>query len=418
MLVQALLVLLFLGTAAAVTIRPLGWSEGRIAIAAALLALALGWIGPSLLWRSLSSSANVLFFFSGLLLLAAASSRCGLIDSLFGTVLRRVGQSPARLLLAVALVTSLVTATLSNDAAALLFAPIALRAVRQRRLPLMPFLLAMAFMANSASLLLPTGNPVNLVILDQSGLRLTTYLTRVTPAALAGVVLLLALTWLVGRLWPWPGSPAAAPEASRSWSPEDRVTIRFIGAELGVLGLVDVVAVLLGIPLGLPTAGAGLVAVASLWLRGQGTPRATCRRVGWSLLPLVLGLSVLAGGLSESGPMAQAAAHLLHGPVAPALALGSITAGLSGLLNNLPAALLVTTLVQGTGHLRALALPIIVGADLGPNLAPMGSLSTLLLFGAARRQSLQPSWGWFWGSCWAVGPLSLAPVLLLVGVGH
>jgi arsenical pump membrane protein len=94
----------------------------------------------------------------------------------------------------------------------------------------------------------------------------------------------------------------------------------------------------------------------------------------------VFGIAVALGTLARSwgGP-----AHLMaHASSAETAALG---AGTSVLVNNLPAAVLLGS--RPPAHPRALLL----GLNLGPNLAVTGSLSALLWFQAAKTVGARPS---------------------------
>jgi arsenical pump membrane protein len=101
-----------------------------------------------------------------------------------------------------------------------------------------------------------------------------------------------------------------------------------------------------------------------------------------------------------------------------AVATGVVTAVISGVINNLPAALLVSAGLHAAHHLGSLALPVIVGADLGPNLAPFGSLSTILILAAVRRRGQPVPWGPLWRLGLVVGPLALLPTLCLVALAR
>ncbi len=65
---------------------------------------------------------------------------------------------------------------LSNDATALILTPIIYTLVTRLRLPVLPFLFACTFIADTASFLLPVSNPINIIILSQFPLNLWTFL--------------------------------------------------------------------------------------------------------------------------------------------------------------------------------------------------------------------------------------------------
>jgi arsenical pump membrane protein len=94
-------------------------------------------------------------------------------------------------------------------------------------------------------------------------------------------------------------------------------------------------------------------------------------------------LFALAVGLGSIARLWHAPAHLLDsGGTGTAAGIGAIA---SVLLNNLPAAVLLSA--QPAAHPHALLL----GLDLGPNLAVTGSLSAVLWLQAARNVGARPS---------------------------
>jgi arsenical pump membrane protein len=412
---QLVLLALFLLTAAAVTRRPWRISVGWWPLGAVVVALAIGAISVATVARGLSSSLDVLAFFAGLLLLAWALRVTGMLDRLLDQMEVWSQNDPGRLLATVALVTVVVTALLSNDAAALVLAPEVLDRLQRRGLSLTPFVLTIAFSANAASALLPISNPVNLLILDRSNIALSTYLAKVTPGATLGVLITVAgCLLLTGRGLP---QGRAVPAASSRQSSAHRPRARWVAALIGVLVLTDVGFAVARLPIGPPTLAAG--AVATLLVRSVGGSRQQPRGLGWSILGLVAGFSVLASGLGNSAWLATATGWFAGAPAwAAGVSTGLVTAVISGVINNLPAALLVTAGLQAGHQLGTLALPAIVGADLGPNLAPFGSLSTILILGAVRSRGQPVPWGHVWRLGLVVGPLALLPTLCLVALSH
>jgi arsenical pump membrane protein len=105
--------------------------------------------------------------------------------------------------------------------------------------------------------------------------------------------------------------------------------------------------------------------------------------VSWLDLPVLVSLLGLAAAL---GMLARASAFpgdALHSAGAPLTAV--VAALASVLVNNLPAAVLLSS----TGHPNVNAL--LLGLNVGPNLAVSGSLAVLLWWRAARASGLQPS---------------------------
>ncbi|HVB14226.1 MAG TPA: SLC13 family permease [Candidatus Dormibacteraeota bacterium] len=413
---QAVLLALFLVTAAAVTSRPWRIPVGWWPLGAVAVALLIGAMPAVTAAHGLGSSLDVVAFFAGLLLLAWALRVTGSLGQLLDRLEGWSRGEPRRLLVMVAVATVAVTALLSNDAAALLLAPEIFDRLERRRLCLTPFVLTMAFTANAASALLPISNPVNLLILDRSDIALSTYLTAVTPAAVVGVLITVGGCLLLTGRGPFPGSLASA--VSPLPPALDRPRTVGVTWLLGLLVVIDVGFAAARLPLGPPTLAAGTLSVALVWTAGGS--REIPRGLGWSILALVAGFSVLASGLAHSGWLASVSGQLARGGLSwsAGFFIGAVTAVISGLINNLPAALLVTAGLQAAHHVGSLALAAIVGADLGPNLAPFGSISTILILAAARRRDQPVPWSRVWQLGLIVGPLALLPTLSLVALAR
>jgi arsenical pump membrane protein len=188
---------------------------------------------------------------------------------------------------------------------------------------------------------------------------------------------------------------------------------------LVVLLLADLALGASRLPLGPATMVAGLLA-AGIWaVHTRGSPLLLVSSIRWSLLPLVIGFAVLAAGLDHSRLLEGVARNVTGGGTASPLVqfkVGAITAVTGALANNLPATFLVGSGLAASHHLTALAFSVIAGADIGPNLAPAGSLSTILIFAAARRQGDAAPWRGFLRSGWVLAPAGLIATFALLTV--
>ncbi len=408
MLSLVILLALFAATCVAVMTRPFKIGPGWWSAAAAVFAIVGGLVSVSQAWASLGAMINVLTFFGGLILLTAVLLRVGALEVLLDRMEEWSGDSPRRLLLATMAVTAGVTAIFSNDAAALLIAPSLVGRLRARGLAPTPYILAVAIMANSASLLLPVSNPVNLLLLDRQHIPLSHYLVQVTPAATAG----LAVTGLLIAAMSWhrlgPGRPRTLPLRKL-----DRPVLVSLMVLLGALAAVDIAFVVRGLPLGPPTLVAGGLGAVVLWLRTGNRAARSLTAAPWSLLPLVAGLAVLAAGLQQSHALGQISAAVVGSTttLAAQLRVGILTGLLAAMVNNLPAAFLVSSGLAAAHHLGPMAVTVIAGADLGPNLAPAGSLSTILIFAAVEGRGDRPSWRSFWRLSGVAGTVGLVSTL-------
>lgn len=416
MLGMAALLTLFTLTSVAIVTRPRGIGPGWWAVGAAALAIATGLVSPASALAGLGETTDALLFFAGLISLTAALDRAGMAELATSTMLRWARGRPRRVLAGALVLTASVTALFSNDAAALLVAPGLADLARRRGISPVPLLLGTALVANAASLILPVSNPVNLIVLERDHVPLLTYLEVVSPAALAAA---LVAGWAVFMLLRHrlPATIAAPPAPPRF---NGRLQLA-LTAVLAALLAADLLAAALGAPIGPPTALGGMVALVTLAVFDRGRARDAAHGARWGLLPLVAGLAILAGGLEHSGTLAGLTANLLgsgSGPL-PMAKVGAATAVISAAANNLPATFLVSSGLQAGGHLGALGLPVIAGADLGANLAPAGSLSTLIILGNRGEDcAWSPPWAHFSRLGWIVGPAGLVASLGLLGLGR
>jgi arsenical pump membrane protein len=284
-------------------------------------------------------------------LIGAVAGADGLFEALGAHLARRALRPRPLLLLLLALVAA-VTTVLNLDTAVLFLTPVLVHAARRRGLNERPFLYGSVFMANAASLLLPGSNLTNLLVLGNRPISGAQFGTRMFPAWLAACLITAAFIALVFRV-----------EDDAKPSEDGVPSLRFGAGAAAVLAAAILVLVLRNAAL--PVIAVGLVAVARRRLR----PQIGARVLGL-LFVVAVGLGLLArvwGGptalLDSRGRWATAA----------------IAGGASVLLNNLPAAVLFSA--HQPPHPRALLL----GLDLGPNIAVTGSLSAFLWIQAARQ---------------------------------
>jgi arsenical pump membrane protein len=147
--------------------------------------------------------------------------------------------------------------------------------------------------------------------------------------------------------------------------------------------------------------GVGVLAVAALVGRGRLTP---ARAIAALDAPVIAGLFGIAVALGTVGRSWGGPSHLLGSSDAPTTAAVATAAAV--LLNNLPAAALLAA--RPVAHPRAL----LIGLNVGPNLAVTGSLSALLWFNTARRAGVRPNIATVSRVGLILVPLSIAAALL------
>lgn len=296
---------------------------------------------------------------AGLLLIGRVAAEDRLFEAV-GARIARSRLSAEALLLALLALVAVVTAVLNLDTAVVFLTPVLVHAARERNLDERPFLYGSVFMANAASLLLPGSNLTNLLVLrndPQDGL---TFAARMLPAWSIACLVTAAFVAMTFRL-----VDRRAPHDQGLALPPLR-----LGA--GAVATVAAATLVVTLPnAALPVLAVGLIASGLRSLTALLDVRA---------FALLFALAVALGTL----------ARLWHGPSRLLDSTGTLTTAAVGalaalLVNNLPAAVLLS--VQPAAHPDALLL----GLNLGPNLAVTGSLSALLWLQTARAIGARPS---------------------------
>jgi arsenical pump membrane protein len=401
-----------LASIACMLIRPRRIEEAYWVCGGALLLVLAGLMPLKLAAQAAARGWDVYLFLAGMMILAELARVEHVFDWAAGEAADHAKGSPVRLLLLVYGVGCAVTVFLSNDATAVVLTPAVLAVVRRLRVQPIPYLLACALTANAASFFLPISNPANLVVFDGHLPTLSHWLAifllpSVAAIVVTGVILALySRRKLAGHIQRVPCKTPLTPEGS-----------------LALVALLVSAAVLVacsafGTPLGAPTCGVAMLALAVIRIRNRNTPLRVLRGVTWSVLPLVAGLFVIVealhtAGLLKLGLWGLASLSAVPGWSAKLLA-SSAVALLSNAMNNLPVGLMCASTISHAHESGILAHAMLIGVDLGPNLSVTGSLATILWLIALRRENVEVSaWQFFRVGIMAM-PLALGASLLLL----
>jgi len=322
---------------------------------------------PSALSHALSQTWPPFVLIAGLLLIGVVASTDQLFEAAGSALSGLPGGGYVLFTSLMALVT-VVTVVLNLDTSVVFLTPIVLHAARRRRLGETAFLYGTVYLSNAASLLLPGSNLTNLLVVGGHGVSGSQFAAGMAPAWVASVVVTLAVV-VVWRRRDLRGPGCRATE---------RVAPRW-GA--GIVGVVGATLLVLAVPdASLPVLGLGVAVAVVQVAMGRLAPRGALTAAN----PVILGtLFVLSVGLGAVARLWAAPGHLMAsvGPVATSW----IAVAASCLINNLPAAVLLSS--QAPTHPRSL----LVGLDLGPNLAITGSLAAIFWLRIARREGASPS---------------------------
>ncbi|HVS98930.1 MAG TPA: SLC13 family permease [Solirubrobacterales bacterium] len=321
---------------------------------------------------------------AGLLLIGLLANRDGLF-AWAGARLQALPGGDLALLGAALLLDAVVTAVLNLDTAVVFLTPVLVIAARRRRVAVEPFLYGCVFMANASSLFLPGSNLTNLLVQGaHGGGSGASFAARMFPLAITAALVTAAGVMALFR-------PQLSPRRGGRLvvGPKTIHIDKFSAHRHLVVGtglLATVAAIVLVLALHPPAAAAlavlavGLVATAVELARSRVEPAAVWRVLG---LPSLLAAFVLTVALGTLARHWDGPARLIAGASGPETAV--LAALSTAFVNNLPAAALYSA--HAVDHPRMLLL----GLNVGPNLAVTGALSALLWFRAAREVGARPS---------------------------
>jgi Na+/H+ antiporter NhaD/arsenite permease-like protein len=354
-----------------------------VALLGAIAVIGLGDLSPTQAAQAVHLPTILLLF--SFMVVSAQLRLGGFYDAVTRAV-ARLPLGPAGLMGAVIGLSAALSAVFSNDVVALAMAPVLIEVCQQRRVPPLPYLLGLACASNIGSAATLIGNPQNMLIGSVLSLPFAAYSRQVLPPALASLLLLWAgLAWSMARVGPQGALAHALPEpvAAAKHPPIDRwqnAKGLAVAAALCVIFLAT----------DWPREVAALVGAGLLLLSRKLHSGAVMGLVDWPLLVLFMGLFVVNQALQDTGLAGQALAWAaaqgldLQQPGTQAL----LTVGLSNLVSNVPAVMLLLPHVGGASGGTSLALV----STLAGNLLLIGSIANLIVADAAHRAGIALGW--------------------------
>ncbi|GIH13716.1 SLC13 family permease [Rugosimonospora africana] len=381
-------------------------------VAIALLATGIGFVASGLLPLSETDTTMrrvlpILVFLFTVIPLAELTAAAEVFDVIAAWIARTArGSYPALFVLCVALA-SFTTITLNLDTTAVLLTPVMLAlAARIGGRPL-PLAMTTVWLANTASLLLPVSNLTNVLAAGRIGLPPVVFAHRMALPQLAAILATMLFLWL----FYWRRGVRGADR----YPPPDRLRPRrpVLFAVCVAACLLFVVGILVEVPLALASSAAAAIAVAGFLAFDR-------RDLRWGLIPVrllvfVTGLFLVMQTIGRHG--LDGVLRTLIGTsdgTAGLLRAAGVGAGLSNVLNNLPAYLAGEAVVSVAHHDQVLAL--LIGTNVAPIITPWASLATLIWYERCRSEGVTVSLGrlsWT-GACLAVVGLAGAVGALLL----
>jgi Na+/H+ antiporter NhaD/arsenite permease-like protein len=297
-------------------------------------------------------------------------------------VLRRL---KSRFLLPAVIVTcGVLSAFFVNDIVCLVMVPFVLALTQKLRLPPLPFLLAVATSSNIGSVATITGNPQNMLIGSLSELGYRYFLFHMAPVAAAGLL----IDWLVLR--EMFSAQLRIPEAQASAIPLPPLDLSNL-----LKPLLISVGVVLAFLAGIPPALAAASGAAILLISRNRDPRKLYAEIDWGLLVFFVGLFIIVGGAENSGLVAHLMQFAERWNLHTTVGFTAITALFSNVVSNVPAVMLLKSMVAGFANPTKAWLLLAMASTLAGNLTITGSVANIIVIETAKPDVHIGFWDYF-----------------------
>src|SRR5690242_6776776 len=156
------------------------------ALLGTVLMVACGVLTPEQAYRAVDYDTLVLLL--GMMIISAYLCLGGFFDWAADWILRRA-QSPQSLLVYLIFTSGILSALLVNDIVCLMLTPLVVAVIVRGKLPLPPYLFALAMSANLGSVATLVGNPQNMIIGHLSHISFLRFSASLLPVAIAGMAI-------------------------------------------------------------------------------------------------------------------------------------------------------------------------------------------------------------------------------------
>lgn len=358
------------------------------------------------------------------------AARSGIFTWVSIKILKASKGDPFRLLVFLSVLTVVFSAFLDNITAMIIVGSLTVVACRKLSLDLKPFLITEAIMTNVGGLLTLISSIPNIIVGKVAGISYLSFLVVTSPYVIVAVVVSLFIArWRFAEtVKPIKDADVvehnrALVEAFDEWEGVDDMRFFYtsiVGVVLVILAFAfkDQIPILRDFGIEVVAMGA---AVVMLLLHAKDVER-DLERVEWSLVFFFVGLFTIIGVVERAGVLEEIGMVITK--VTQLVGAGGLmwlTAAFSSITDNIPLSAMLARILGPTPEAAA-SLPVIqwwavvFGANLGGNITPIGSASTVVACTLMKQSELRVSFVAFVkvGLLFALAQLALASVYLWI----
>ena len=340
----------------------------------------------------------------GMMIIVANLRLSGLFSWLAERIFGRAHTGFALLATTVAL-SGVLAAFFVNDVICLVLAPVVIDVAAQAGLSAMPLLLGLATASNVGSAGTVTGNPQNMIVAGFAHLDYVTFLIRLAPGAMIGLVIDYAIiAWVYRRDLRGHRRVDSNPRSDSAVSLDKPAAIKAAIISAGTL---------VCFALGFPTGVVALSAAALMLLVQNVRPDLIYAQVDWTMLLMFAGLFVVVRGAAETGFHKDLIRLVGMERLTHPAVLAATVAALSNLVSNVPAVLLFRPLFPLLGNSQRVALLLAAVSTYAGNLTLLGSIANLIVVENARRRGVDVS---FREHLWVGVPITVLTIVVAVAL--
>jgi len=257
------------------------------ALLGAVLMVSTGVMTPERAYRAVNYDTIVLLL--AMMLVSAYLSLARFFEWAADVVLE-FSRTPGRLLLYLMLTSGTLSALLVNDTICLMLTPLVIAVIRRGKLPLLPYLIALATSANIGSVATLVGNPQNMIIGHFSRIPFAQFSLALAPAAVVG----LAINFIILRIGFRSALRAATIEREPHPVPKlDRILFAIV--------CIVFVSIFVCFVAGLNLAWTALAGAALVMVLARRDTHEVLKLIDWHLLVFFAALFVVVDGLTNTG---------------------------------------------------------------------------------------------------------------------
>jgi len=344
------------------------------ALLGAVLMIATGVMTPERAYRAINYDTLVLLL--GMMLISAYLDLAHFFEWAAELVLN-FSRTPVHLLLYVTLTSGILSALLVNDTICLMLTPLVVAVIRRGKLPLLPYLVALATSANIGSVATLVGNPQNMIIGHFSHISFPEFSRSLLPAAVVGLVINFFILRFGFR------KMLRVTAIDRADYPAPKL-------ERGLFALVCVVLVSIfgGFLAGLNLAWTAMAGAALVMVLARRDTHGVLKLVDWHLLLFFAALFIVVDGLSDTGLPAAIYSRLqpIFGSSAPAQAwnLTWFSVVGSNVFSNVPFVLVAGNWIARFAEPALMWKVLALSTTFGGNLTIVGSVANMIVVESAR----------------------------------